>query len=120
MNLCDCWVLMWSRWSQLPNLCAHAQKSCERTEKAAADTVDNIKNLYKSLISALNLHGNSDLKRRFLEFIYEQFVSLYVAQKWYSPSFLDCSVCRVRPIKCRQDKADKQVTVAVWTLANQE
>jgi len=77
-----------SRWSQLPNLCAHVQNSCERTDTAPTDTVDNIKKLIKSLISGLKLHGDGDLKLPFLEFIYEQFVLLYAAQKRYSPSFL--------------------------------
>jgi len=77
-----------SRWSQLPNLCARVQNSCERTDTDPTDTVDNIKKLFKSLISGLKLHGDGDPKLPFLEFIYEQFVLLYAAQKRYSPSFL--------------------------------
>ena len=79
-----------SRWSQLPNLCAHVRNCCEPspTETARTDTVPNITKLLKSLISAHKLHGDGEVKLTFLEFIYEQFVLLYAAQKRYSPSFL--------------------------------
>jgi len=75
-----------SRWSQLPNICAHLQNTCKET--APSDTVHRITELFKTLLSSLKSNADSDNKFNVLHFIYEQFSLLYSAQKRYSPKCL--------------------------------
>jgi len=76
-----------SRWSQLPNICAHVQNSYSQPD-APLDLLSRIQLLLKSLISSLKLQGDVDNRVTVLQFIYEQLSLLFASQKRYSPRYL--------------------------------
>ena len=54
-----------SRWSQLPNVCAHIQNSCRPTKQSRptpTDLICRIQQLLKLLISSVKSHDESDNK----------------------------------------------------------
>jgi len=83
-----------TRWSQLPNICAHLNNTCLPLN--AVPTIDDhvtiIKDQMKQLIHAsrndqLQLDENNKLEFR-LKFLLKQFELLYLAQKRYSSECL--------------------------------
>jgi THAP domain len=71
-----CWLLgddgRLSKWSQLPNICAHLQNKCV-SEPSTDDLVTKMSRLFKQLIRTIKDSGDDRGVLGSLQFLYEQF-----------------------------------------------